>query len=93
MGGKANGLHRRGQIVDADIVITGHTHAPMSFRDKCFVIDAKNNCVVEKEQLFINASATLDYEEYAELYGMKPSSKASPVIVLSGTRKKATVTI
>jgi predicted phosphodiesterase len=92
-GGKANGLHRRGQIVDADIVVTGHTHAPISFRDSCYSIDYQNSGVNQKEQLFVNASATLNYEEYAELYGMKPSSKQSPVLRLNGTRKEASVTM
>lgn len=88
IGGKANGLQRRGQIVDADVVVTGHTHAPLAFRDCCYKIDYQNSCVTKKEQLFVNASATLNYEEYAELYGMKPSSTQSPVIILNGTKKE-----
>jgi hypothetical protein len=93
VGGKANGIQRRGHVVDADIIVTGHTHAPLSFRDCCYKIDYQNSSVSLKEQLFVNASATLNYEEYAELYGMKPSSKQSPVIILSGTRKEAIVTM
>ena len=88
IGGKANGIQRRGQIVDADIVVTGHTHAPFSFRDCCYKIDYQNSGVVRREQLFVNASATLNYEEYAELYGMRPSSEQSPVIILNGTKKE-----
>lgn len=91
IGSKMNGLQKRGQIVDADIVITGHTHAPASFRDSFYRVDYMNSSVQLKEQLFVNASATLDYEEYAELYGMKPSSLASPVIVLNGKEKMAYV--
>lgn len=87
IGGKMNGLQRRGQIVDADIVVTGHTHTPATFRDCFYKIDYANSSVSKREQLFVNASATLDYEEYAELYGMKPSSKVSPVIVLDGREK------
>jgi hypothetical protein len=93
IGGKANGLQRRGQIVDADIVVTGHTHAPLSFRDCCYKIDYQNSGIVKKEQLFVNASATLNYEEYAELFGMKPSSKQSPVIILNGNKKEALVSM
>lgn len=93
IGGKANGLQRRGLIVDADIIVTGHTHAPLSFRDSFFKIDYANSTVKQKEQLFVNASSTLDYEEYAELYGMRPSSKVSPVILLYGSRKEASVTM
>ena len=88
IGGKANGLQRRGQIVDADIVVTAHTHAPLAFRDCFYRIDYPNSCVKKKEQLFVNASATLKYEEYAELYGMRPSSTQSPVIILNGSKKE-----
>lgn len=88
IGGKANGLQKRGQVVNADIIVTGHTHAPLSFRDCAFVVDYHNNTVNKKEQLFVNASATLEYEEYAELYGMRPSSIVSPKIILSGVKKE-----
>lgn len=93
VGGKANGLARRGQIVDADIIITGHTHQPLTFREVCKKIDYANSCVKDKEQVFINTSATLNYEEYAELYGMKPSSKQSPIIILDCTKKAILVTL
>ena len=87
IGGKMNGLQRRGQIVDADVVVTGHTHSPASFRDCFYKIDYANSNVAQREQLFVNASATLNYEEYAELYGMRPSSNVSPVVVLDGRKK------
>ena len=88
IGGKANGLQRRGQMIDADIVVTGHTHAPFSFRECFYRIDYQNSTVILREQLLVNASATLNHEEYAELQGMKPSSKQSPVIILNGTKKE-----
>lgn len=87
IGGKANGLQRRGRIVNADIIITGHTHTPFTFRENTFVIDYQNSRVKEREQVFINASATLKYEEYAELYGLPPSSPVSPRVILDGRKK------
>ena len=87
IGGKANGLQRRGQIIDADVVVTGHTHSPFTFRGMAYSVDYQNSSVREKEQVFVNASATLDYEEYAELYGMPPASKVSPRIILNGHKK------
>lgn len=84
IGGKANGLQRRGKVVNADIVITGHTHTPFTFREKTYAIDAINSTVQEREQVFVNASATLKYEEYAELYGLPPSSVISPRVILNG---------
>ena len=89
VGGKMNGLQRRGQIVNADVVVTGHTHAPASFKDSFYKVDYANSSITLQEQLFVNASAALAYEEYAELYGMRPSSTASPVIVLDGHKKFA----
>lgn len=87
IGGKMNGLQRRGQIVDADIVVTAHTHSPASFRDSFYKIDYANSSVSQREQLFVNASATLNYEEYAEMYGMKPSTKVYPIVLLNGRKK------
>lgn len=92
IGGKANGLQRRGRIVDADIVVTGHTHTPFTFRDMVYAVDYQNSSIREREQVYVNASATLKYEEYAELYGMPPSNVNSPRIVLNG-RKRAIIVI
>ena len=91
VGGKANGLQRRGDIVDADVVITGHTHMPLSFRQCGYRIDRTHRRLIKHEQLFVNASATLDYEEYAELYGMRPSSTVSPVLHLGSKGSSVTI--
>lgn len=90
MGAKANGLQRRGTIIDADIILTGHTHQPMVFRQTSYQIAKHSNrpAVVEHEQVFVNASSTLDYEEYAELKGMKPGSTKSPVIKIEGLAQR-----
>lgn len=93
VGGKANGLQRLGQIINSDIICVGHTHLPMTFREKTFEVDERNSTITEKETVFVNASSTLDYESYAETFGFKPSSKQSPVIKLNGTRKNILVTL
>lgn len=84
MGGKLNGLERRGNIINTDVIVTGHTHQPATFRTVSYEVEfsGKGPCVVQHEQVFVNASSTLNYEEYAELRGMKPSSVKSPIIVL-----------
>lgn len=92
VGSKANGLQKRGEIIpNCDIVVTGHTHSPITFKDAYFEIDYGQSCIRKKERLFVNVGATLNYEQYAELVGCKPSSTASPVIVLDGRRKFAKV--
>lgn len=82
VGGKANGMSKRGQLIDADVVVTGHTHTPIVFSEASYKIDERHNRIQLHEQLFVNCGATLEYEEYAELYGMKPSCKRHPVITL-----------
>lgn len=81
-GGKANGLSKRGQIINADIIITGHTHQPIVFAESSFEIDERHNNIKKKEQLFVNCGSSLGYEEYAETYGMKPSSNRQPIVYL-----------
>lgn len=84
IGAKANAVQRRSNIVNADITVVGHTHAPLAFYDERFEIDMKHHTVVKRETLCVNAGATLDYEAYAELVGLPPSSKRNPSIVLRG---------
>ena len=93
VGGKANGLERRGQIINADLIIVGHTHQPLTFKQSCFEINYHSKIVEEKETTFVNCASMLDYEEYAELYGLRPSSKSQPEIILSGNKKEIKVVV
>ena len=84
VGGKANSLNKRGLIVDADVIITGHTHQPLAFTNSAMRINRISGNVDEFTQTFVNCASTLGYEEYAELKGMKPSSNKQPEIILHG---------
>ena len=81
-GGKMNGLEKRGLIVNADVIITGHTHSPATFKTASFIIDEHNDKILTKEQTFVNTGAWLNWEGYAERCGYKPSSTAMPTITL-----------
>lgn len=83
VGGKANQLRKRGSVIDADIIITGHTHEPISFREARLTINRRAHTVSKVETLFVNASSDLGYENYVEKLGLPPSSNVSPVIVLN----------
>lgn len=92
VGGKANSLERRANIVpNADVVITGHTHQPLSFKESCFLYNSHRGVVEEHETTFVNCASTLGYEGYAELFGMRPSSIAQPEIILGGNKKEVKV--
>ena len=81
IGGKMNGLEKRGNIfANVDLVIVGHTHTPSTFKTSQFLIDERNNSILTKETTFVNTGAWLEYEPYAERCGLKPSSTAMPVI-------------
>lgn len=89
VGGKANGLERRGMIIpNVDVVITGHTHQNMAFQEMCYLFNEQNRTVREHITTYVNAASYLDYESYAELYGMKPSVCNSPMIKLNGETKE-----
>lgn len=91
VGAKANGLARRGEIVDADIVVTGHTHQAITFRQSSYKVDYQNSSAYEKEQVFVNIASTLGYESYAEKTGLRPSSTVNPVVVLDGIQRNILV--
>jgi len=93
IGGKANRLEDMAGIVDADIYIHSHTHAPMIFKQDFLRIDQRHSAVTQVEKLFVNTSATLDYGGYGEAFEFKPSTKQTPVIRISGVKKYASANL
>lgn len=87
VGSSANRLSKRGEVVDADIIVSGHTHKEMYFSQASYKVDPQNNSAYLKEQIFVNGGSTLDYEGYAEQIGCKPTTKRTPTIILNGTSK------
>ena len=86
-GAKAIRLADMASIIDADIYIHSHTHLPMIMRQAFHRIDVSNSTVAKVDKLFVNTAANLDYGGYGEAGEFKPSSKETPVIYLSGTKK------
>lgn len=86
-GAKAIRLADMASIIDTDIYIHSHTHLPMVMKQSFHRIDKQNSTVRLVEKLFVNTAANLNYGGYGEAQEFKPSSKTSPVIYLSGTKK------
>lgn len=84
IGGKVAGLQRRGDMIDADVIITGHTHQPFSTRQCKFRINPPTRSISKVDQLLVNTDATIEYEQYAEIMGLPPSSTFNPRIMLCG---------
>lgn len=87
VGGLANTLARRGEIINTDIVIIGHTHRPVTFRECRYEVDIQNGYVREKETVFVNTCSQMGYEAYAEKNALKPTSTVNPEIILNHTYK------
>ena len=86
-GAKAIRLADMASIIDCDIYIHSHTHLPMIMKQGFHRVDKSNSSVANVTKLFVNTSANLNYGGYGEAGEFKPSSKDTPVIYLSGTRK------
>ena len=86
-GAKAIRLADMASIIDTDIYIHSHTHLPMVMKQAFHRIDTANSAVALVDKLFVNTAANLNYGGYGEAGAFKPSSKDTPVIYLSGTKK------
>lgn len=87
-GAKAIRLADMASIIDTDIYIHSHTHLPMIMKQAYHRIDPRNNTVALVTKLFVNTAANLNYGGYGEAQAFKPSSKDTPVIYLSGSKKQ-----
>ena len=86
-GSKANRLAEMASIIDVDFYIHSHTHLPMIMKQAFHRIDERNSAVALVDKLFVNTAANLNYSGYGVAAEFKPSSKDTPVIYLSGTKK------
>ena len=87
-GAKAIRLADLNCIIDTDIFIHSHTHLPMIMKQAYHRIDRNNSTVQLVDKLFVNTAANLNYGGYGEAGAFKPSSKDTPIIYLSGTKKE-----
>ena len=86
-GAKAIRLADMASIIDTDIYIHSHTHLPMIMKQGFHRVDTCNSTVTLVDKLFVNTAANLKYGGYGEAGEFKPSSRETPVIYLSGTKK------
>lgn len=92
-GAKAIRLADMASIVDSDIYIHSHTHLGMVMKQGYHRIDTRNNAVALVDKLFLNTAANLNYGGYGEAQEYKPSSKETPVVLLSGKKKEMNATL
>ena len=83
IGAKANALERRGRIAEvADVIMAGHTHVPMAFKEGIIRIDKDGNEFIAN-RLFLNCGSCLGYRgSYGDTAGFVPSVYGYPGVVL-----------
>ena len=93
IGSQAYKQERYGQMVEGlDILITGHTHKPLTFPAGKLVCDPQNKKVSVKEFRVVTANSWLDYGGYAFRKLLPPTASTMTEIHLCGTRKQISVT-
>lgn len=84
---------RFGNMIEGlDILVTGHTHKPLTFPSAKLVCDPQNSMVSVKEFRVVTANSWLDYGGYAMRKMLSPVSKAMTEIQLNGKRKEVRIT-
>jgi len=91
VGGKANRLEKLRKIVVSDVYIVGHSHQKITFPKAIFVPDLRNEKVVEKKQVFINAGHYLNYGGYGQIKGYDPTDRGTVILRLYAQEKKIEV--
>lgn len=86
IGGKIQRLEDMSQIVSANVFVRAHTHIPETHRGVIMHVDTNAHTVREEPCVYVNCGSYLKYGGYGERGGMKPLSRAIPVITLKAKR-------
>ena len=93
IGSGANRMERYGTVIDGlDVLITGHTHKPITFPVSKLSIDHINGKVSQKQFVCLTATSWLDYGGYPLRKMLPPTAFTRQVIHLSGVGKNISVT-
>lgn len=84
-------LAKSGQVIRADVYVTGHTHRQAVTADDFYV--RKGDSVRREKRYFVSSGSFLGYETYAAQRGYPPSRIGAPRIFLDGTRWDVHVSI
>lgn len=84
MGQSLAALARSGQVIRADIYVTGHVHKQAATADDFFV--RRGDSVVREKRHFVSSGSFLGYEKYAAVRGYSPGRLGAPRVFLDGRR-------
>lgn len=88
IGSSANKLETYGSTIDnLDILISGHTHKPLTYPVDKLVFDTQNKRITHKQFRVVVATSWLGYSDYAMRGLMKPTAHCLQRITLAGRKK------
>lgn len=94
IGSGANRGERYGAVIDGlDVLITGHTHKPVTFPVGKLVFDPQNKRVTQKQFRVLVATSWLWYGDYAMRKLLPPAAHCVNWVQLHGMRKELHVTM
>ena len=92
-GGKVNAASKMANVVVADVCIGGHTHAPETHKRAVFVPNLQNRQVIKREIQIVNAGTYQDNSGFGIRKVFAPVVLGSPVVTLSGRRRRTRCTV
>lgn len=87
IGAKVQKLDDMQMVAPAQIYIRSHTHQPETHRGLMIEVNNNNHSIKEVPCVFVSTNAYLKYGGYGARAGMKPLSRAIPVIKIKANRK------
>lgn len=92
VGSSANKVERFGMGVDGlDVIITGHTHKPITFPVAKLNFDARNKKITTKQFTVVTATSWLDYGGYPLQKMLPPTAFLPREIIFSANKKRVRV--
>lgn len=88
IGSSANRLERFGGIVEGlDILVTGHTHKPLTFPSAKLRIDIRNKTIAKEQFTVVQASSWLEWGGYTARRLLTPTARTTQEIWLNANEK------
>lgn len=91
IGSGANRLERFINVSNADLIISGHTHKPLTFPTSSLYIDTRNCQILEQQHTVVVCSSFMEYGGYPLEKMLPPTAKVSQEIILSAKGKHISV--
>lgn len=86
--GKMNAALRFGQVANADLYLSGHTHDRLAVPEIIYEIDDETDTLVAKKRTYVVVGSFVEYfGGYAEMKGLSPAPTGAVLVELNGKEK------